>query len=468
MTDKANLNGIIRSQIKNKALFEQAKLYAYDYMETVNQRSVYPSDIVLEKLSVFEEPFPEAMGDGQQILQLLHEYGSPATVAQTGNRYFGFVNGGVTPAAIASKWLSDVWDQNAGLFIMSPIASSLEAVCEKWLKDLFGFPQETVAGFVSGTSTATMCGLVAARNHLLGKMGWDVQKKGVFNAPGLRVVLGEQAHSTIFKALSLIGFGMDDLERVPVDNQGRIISKKMPELDDKTLVIVQAGNVNTGSFDPFDDICDQAEKANAWVHIDGAFGLWAAGSKLKKHLIHGIEKADSWSVDAHKTLNAPYDCGVVLCKHEQALVSALQNTGAYIQYGEDRDGMLYTPEMSRRARSVELWATLKFFGREGIERLIDGLCEKAQQFAKLLKEYGFIVLNDVVFNQVLISCDDENLTCAVLKNIQSNGICWCGGSSWNNETVIRISVCSWATTLKDVTLSAEAFVEARRQALAEL
>ena len=233
--NKINLNEIIYTQIKSKALFEQSKSYAYDYMDNINQRSVYPSETALEKLSVFDEPMPESMGDARQILQMLHEYGSSATVAQTGNRYFGFVNGGSTPVAVASKWLSDVWDQNAGLFVMSPIASWLEKICEKWLKDLFELPQETVAGFVSGTSAATMCGLVAARNHLLKRLGWNVYKKGLFNAPTLRVVAGEQAHSTIFKALSLIGFGMDDLELVPVDNQGRIIFDKMPELDDKPL-----------------------------------------------------------------------------------------------------------------------------------------------------------------------------------------------------------------------------------------
>ena len=272
---------------------------------------------------------------------------------------------------------------------------------------------------------------------------------------------------------------------------------KMPELDDMTFVIIQAGNENTGSFDPINDICNKAQKANAWVHIDGAFGLWAAGSKSKKYLTHGIAKADSWSVDAHKTLNAPYDCGIVLCKHKQALVSALQNSGSYIQYGEDRDGMLYTPEMSRRARSVELWATLKFFGKKGIECLIDGLCEKARLFAELLQENSFTILNEVSFNQVLVCCENDALTSAVLKNIQSGGICWCGGSSWNNKSVymkvlknhsdfhallwanlgkksslpvavIRISVCSWATTSKDVIISVEAFVKARQQGIADI
>lgn len=468
MTDKINLNQIIRSQIKTKALYEQARSYAYDYMDTVNQRPVYPCLESLKKMSVFDEPFPECMGDAQKVLNLLHEYGSPATVAQTGSRYFGFVNGGVTPVAIAAKWLSDVWDQNAGLFVISPIAALLEAVCENWLVELFELPPQTKAGFVSGTSTATLCGLVAARNFLLRKAGWDVHKKGVFHAPRLRVVLGEQAHSTVFKALSFIGFGLDDLEQVPVDSQGRMIVQNLPELDEKTLVIAQAGNVNTGSFDLFDDICDKAAKVGAWVHIDGAFGLWAKGSRAKRYLTCGIEKADSWSVDAHKTLNAPYDCGIVMCRDESALVSALQNTGAYIQYGKGRDGMLYTPEMSRRARSVELWATLKFFGRSGIECLIDGLCKNAQQFAAQLEKNGFTVLNDVVFNQVLVSCDDDNLTAQVLENIQSDGSCWCGGSSWNGKKAIRISVCSWATTAEDVKISVQAFVEARNKAMSNL
>ncbi len=467
MTDKTELGNIIRSQIKTKALFNQVRSYAFDYMDTIHDRPVFPSPDTLEKLSVFDEPLPDKMGDPEKFLTLLHEYGSPATVAQTGNRYFGFVNGGVTPAAVAAKWLSDVWDQNAGLFVISPIAAHLEAICEKWLVDLFELPENTKAGFVSGTSTATLCGLAAARNFLLKRAGWDVHKKGVFNAPKIKVVLGEEAHSTVFKALSLLGFGLDDLIRVKTDREGRMIASKMPDLDETCLVIAQAGNVNTGAFDPFHEICDKAKKAGAWVHIDGAFGLWAKGSGSKKHLAAGIENADSWSVDAHKTLNAPYDCGIVLCKDESALVSALQNTAAYIQYSKNRDSMLYTTEMSRRARSVELWATLKFFGRKGIETLVDGLCENARLFARELKENGFHILNEIDFNQVLVTCDTESLTQAVLTEIQSSGICWCGGSVWKETSVIRISVCSWATTPDDVHMSVKAFIDARKRALSK-
>jgi glutamate/tyrosine decarboxylase-like PLP-dependent enzyme len=268
----------------------------------------------------------------------------------------------------------------------------------------------------------------------------------------------------VFKALSLLGLGRDNVELVPTDSQGRMNLEEMPNLDAQTIVVVQAGNVNTGSFDPIDEICDLANKAGAWVHVDGAFGLWSAGSKNKKYLTVGIEKADSWSVDAHKTLNAPYDSGIIFCKNKESLVTAMQAVGSYIQYGETRDGMVYTPEMSRRARAVELWATLKFFGKNGVEELIDGLCERAQQFAVYLQIAGFRILNDVVFNQVLVACDSPELTRSTLDNVQKQGTCWCGGSIWNGEPVIRISVCSWATTSEDVDFSVKAFIDARQAA----
>ena len=327
--------------------------------------------------------------------------------------------------------------------------------------ELFGLPKETVAGLGGGTSAATLCGLAAGRNMLLSRAGWDVNKQGLFGAPEIRVVLGRQAHATVFKALALAGLGNERVERVPVDAQGRMIAAEVPPLDDRTMVIVQAGNVNSGSFDPIDEICDQARKANAWVHVDGAFGLWAAGSAAKRHLVRGIERADSWSVDAHKTLNAPYDCGIILCRDRRALVDAMQATGSYIQYGERRDGMLTTPDMSRRARAVTLWATLKALGRGGVGELVDTLCERAVQFAERLRAEKFNVLNEVVFNQVLVACDKPDETKTTLERIQQSGECWCGPTVWNDAPAIRISVCSWATTKEDVERSVRAFVEAR-------
>jgi glutamate/tyrosine decarboxylase-like PLP-dependent enzyme len=396
----------------------------------------------------------------------LHKYGSPATVSSIGGRYFGFVTGGAIPVSLATKWLSDIWDQNAPLYLTSPIASKLESVVESWLKQIFNLTEETVAGFVSGSSMAILCGLAAARYRILKRSGWDVNSKGLYNAPKVRVVAGMQAHGTVVKAVSILGLGKDNIEWVEVDGQGRIIPEKIPALDENTMLILQAGNVNSGSFDFFDEICEKAQKANAWVHIDGAIGLFAAGCEKLKHLTSGIEKANSWSVDGHKTLNTPYDCGIILCNDREALVSALQVTGSYIAYGEKRDGMLYTPEMSKRARIIELWATLKYLGKQGINELVYGLHERAVQFAIELKESGFYILNDVVFNQVLVACENDELTSKTMQFIQESGECWCGGTLWDNRKVIRISVSSWATTSSDISRSVKAFVKAYNKAKA--
>ncbi|MCG8336708.1 MAG: aminotransferase class V-fold PLP-dependent enzyme [Proteobacteria bacterium] len=449
----------------DKQLFETAKDFACDYMSTAYDRHVNPTDQAIDDLNRFQEPLPANMCSAHDLLKLLHDVGSPASVTVTGGRYFGFVNGSSYPAALAAKWLSAVWDQNPALYVISPIVSKLEEICEQWLVELFGLPEETVAGLVSGTSTATMCGLAAGRLELFKRQGWDVNQKGIAGAPPIRVVAGTQAHATVFKALALLGFGRENIETVPVDDQGRMISSQLPELDDKTLLIVQAGNVNSGAFDPLEEICDKANKAEAWVHIDGAFGLWAEASGRFRHLTKGLEKADSWSVDGHKTLNTPYDCGIVLCKHPEVLVEAMQASGSYIQYGEHRDSMLYTPEMSRRSRAVELWATMKYLGRKGIEELVDRLCDNAQELADQLKTAGFTIHNDVVFNQVLVSCETSDQTTATLANIQSSGDCWCGGSTWNDRPVIRISVCSWKTAKEDIEKTVACFIKSRKKAI---
>lgn len=448
-------------QNQSKKLLEQAKSYGYSYLDGVYDRNVFPDRETLQKLDVFDEPLPKKPGNSQEILQLLHDYGSPATTAQIGGRYFGFVSGSTVPTALAAKWLVDVWDQNSAAYLSSPIVSKLETVCENWVVDLLGLPAGTAAGFVSGSSIATLCGLAAGRNELLRRSGWDVNSDGLFGAPNIRVVLGEQAHATVYKAIGLLGLGRARVELVPVDSQGCMLADKMPKLDSHCLVIAQAGNVSSGAFDPFDAICDLAQSAGAWVHVDGAFGLWAAASCNQKSLTRGIEKADSWSVDAHKTLNAPYDSGIVLCRQRETLLAALQTNASYLAASEKRDGMDYTPEMSRRARAVELWATLKFFGKDGVQELVDRLCLHAQEFARQLSDKGFRILNDVVFNQVLVACDTPELTKATLETIQASGECWCGGAVWRGEPVIRISVCSWATTSFDIERCAAAFESAR-------
>jgi glutamate/tyrosine decarboxylase-like PLP-dependent enzyme len=451
----------LRGEAGSRRLFENAAHYALEYMHAVGGRRVFPGAEALQDLRAFDEPLPEGPVPAEEVLQMLHRVGSPATVAQTGGRYFGFVNGGILPAALSARWLADAWDQNAALSVISPVAARLESVAERWLVALLGLPPTTVAGFVSGTTTATLCGLAAGRDELLRRGGWDLDGKGLFGAPPLRVILGEQAHASVFKALSILGLGRGRVERVAVDDEGSLVAEKLPPLDARCLVILQAGNVSSGAFDPFGSVCAAARRAGAWVHVDGAFGLWAAASASCRGLVAGMEDADSWSADAHKTLNAPYDNGIVFCREGDTLARAMRMSGPYIVSGTDRDGMVYTPDMSRRARGVDLWATLKSLGRAGVEELVDGLCGNASFFADGMRRRGFAVLNKVVFNQVLVSCGSAAATTATLAAVQESGELWCGGTTWKGEPAIRVSFCSFMTTEEDVERAVRAFAAAR-------
>jgi glutamate/tyrosine decarboxylase-like PLP-dependent enzyme len=458
----SHLQDSMFGEIDNKEVFEKAKTYGYEFLDHVFDRNVYPTDKALENLIHFEEPMPSEGFDAGAVIDMLHQYGAPATVTHMGGRYFGFVCGSTVPAALAAKQLATFWDQCTPMYVLSPVSAKLETVVETWLKDIFNLPAQTVAGFVSGTSVANFCGLAAARYRILKRQNWDINDKGLFGAPAIRIVAGNQAHATIVKAISLLGLGKDNIEWVDTDTEGRIIADKVPVLDDKTILILQAGNVNTGSFDPFPELCDKANKANAWVHIDGAFGLWAAASEQLKSFTKGIEKANSWAVDGHKTLNTPYDCGIVLCNDKEALTAALHATGSYLVVNDaERNGMLYTPEMSRRSRIIELWATMKYLGKSGISQMINTMCERAVQFANEISSIkGFKVLNEIAFNQVLISCETDELTAKTLERVQKLRTCWAGGSVWNGKKVIRISVCSWATTSDDIIQSVKSFEQA--------
>jgi len=456
-----NLFDKLRNESTNTDIYKKSMEYAFDYIKSVDSRNVCPTDEAINNLKYFNMDLPDEGMDTLEILRLLHDYGSPATIAQTGGRFFGFVNGGAIPAALASKWLSDVWDQNAAVHVLSPIGGMLEDVCEKWLVDLFNFPEGTAAGFVGGSSAATLCGITTARNYLLKKKGYDVIRNGLFNAPPIRVILSEEAHSTVFKALSILGLGTERVEKVKSDSQGRIDFSQVPALDDNTLLILQAGNVNTGAFDNFDVLCKEANSKGAWVHVDGAFGLWALASDKFGHLTKALSLADSWTVDAHKTLNAPYDSGIILCKNRTALTDAMQMEGSYIIYSDKRDNLLYTMEMSRRARGVELWATLMSLGKNGVKLLIENLHEKTQYFAKKLEENGFEILNDMHFNQINVYVGDETITHNFIKAIQQSGLCWCGGANRFGKPFIRISVCSFKTTYDDIDLSVKVFVDVR-------
>ena len=441
-------------------LLAQTMAYAVDYLSGVEERSPFPRQEDLVRMEELEEPLPQCPTDPSEVIELLHRIGSPATNAQNGGRFFGFVNGGLLPAAHAAQWMVDTWNQNSALYLMSPIASKLEEICEGWMVELLGLTGGTAAGFVTGSSNAIICALAAARDHLLRRQGYDIHELGLRGAPPVRIVLNQQVHSAVRSALSILGFGNREVEEVPVDAYGRILPEKMPPLDENTILIIQAGNVNGGSFDPIDILCDRARQAGAWVHIDGAFGLWAAASKRHRHLVKGLEKADSYSCDAHKTLNASYDCGIVLCKNREALVRAMQAEGAYLAYGEHRENMRYTTEMSRRPRAVALWAALKSLGRDGVERMIDQLCDRAQLFAEGLQRAGITVVNPVFFNQFLCKLETPQKTRRLLALVQQGGVCWCGGSVWEGEPVIRVSVCSHRTSEEDIHRSIQAFSEA--------
>ena len=467
---KKTLQSDMFAEMQDKSLFEKANNYGFEYLNEAFDRKVFPTEEALENLTNFEEPLQEERGEGEQIIDQLHQYGTPATLPTIGGRYFGFVNGGVVPTALAAKNLAIYWDQNAAMHIMSPIANKLESVVQKWLVELFGFPQETVAGFVSGTSMANLAGLLAGRYRVLKNQGWDVTEQGLFNAPKIRVVTGAEIHSSIVKAISLIGFGKANIEWVDCDEQGTIIPEKIPALDNRTILILQAGNVSSGGFDNFERIVKKARESGAWIHIDGAFGLWAGATKRLKYLTKGFEYAHSYAVDGHKTLNTPYDSGIILCQDEEALVSALHTSGSYLIMSKtERDGMLYTPEMSKRARVIELWATLKYLGKSGVDEMIYGMHERSKQFAELFAQTeGFQVLNRIDFNQTVVRCETDEMTDAVLVKVQALRECWAGGSTWRGRKVIRISVCSWATTEEDIERSVASFAKAYKFVSKEL
>lgn len=446
------------------ALLKSALRYAEEYLTAIEERPVFPSVDTLRALDHFDEPLPDVSSEASETLSMLHRIGSPSTVAQVGGRYFGFVNGGALPVGVAARVLADVWDQNTAHYVMSPVAARLEQVCEGWLTDLLGLPEGTAAGFVTGSTLANLSGLAAGRNELLRRRGWDVVQDGLYGAPPISVFVGQDAHAVVRKSLALLGMGEAHMHVIPVDDQGRLDMDHFPQLNEPALVVAQAGNVNSGAFDPFGEICARTHEAGGWVHVDGAFGLWAAAVPSLRPLVPGITDADSWAVSAHKTLNVPYDCGIVFCRDRGALEAAFRTSAAYFQWSDERDPMRYTPSMSKRARSVELWAILRSLGRDGVVRLVEQLCTHAQDFAHQLGAEGFQIHNDVVFNQVLVSCGTDEETGRTLAAIQELGECWCGGSTWHGRSVIRVSVCSWSTTQEDIRRSVQAFSKARQLA----
>jgi glutamate/tyrosine decarboxylase-like PLP-dependent enzyme len=381
-------------------------------------------------------------------------------VASAGGRYFGFVTGGALPAALAAHWLAAAWDQNVFNPTSSPVGSKLEEVALGWLLDLLQLPPAAGAGFVTGATMANFCGLAAARHALLLREGWDVEARGLFGAPPIAVVVGDEVHVSVLKALTLLGLGRERVLRVPVDGQGRMRPAALPPLSGPAIICCQAGNVNTGAFDPVGEICAAAGDSGAWVHVDGAFGLWAAAAPARSHLLEGYDRADSWATDAHKWLNVPYDCGLVFCRRPEHLAAAMATSAAYLLDDERRKPADFTPELSRRARGIEVWAALRSLGRSGLAELVERCCRHATYFAGALEAAGYEVLNEVVLNQVLVSFGDAAKTERVLAAVQEDGHCWCGGTVWQGRRAMRISVSSWATTGEDVQRSVAAILDA--------
>ncbi len=443
-----------------KALLNSTANRAARYLESLEERSVAPSPEALLALSELREPLPELPMEAGCVLEKLDRIGSPATMGTAGRRFFGFVMGGSLPAALAANWLAGAWDQCPGMFAASPVGTVLEEVCLSWLLDALQLPAGIAGAFVTGATMANFTALAAARHRVLACAGWDVEADGLFGAPPITVVVGDEAHPSLIKALGMLGLGRNRVTRVPVDGQGRMLATKIPRLEGPAIVCLQAGNVNTGASDLMAEICAQAHSAGAWVHVDGAFGLWAAASPRYAHLVAGIADADSWATDAHKWLNVPYDSGLAFVRDAEALKRAMSVSAAYLPQGEHREPLQFTPELSRRARGVDIWAALKSLGRSGLAEMIERNCRLACRFAGMLREAGFEILNDVVLNQVLVSFGDSNRTRQVIERIQREGTCWCGPTEWQGRTAMRISVSSWATRDEDVERSVAAMLRA--------
>jgi glutamate/tyrosine decarboxylase-like PLP-dependent enzyme len=434
-----------------------------DYLEGVDARGVAPKPEAVAALSALRGPLPPGPTSAEAVLHLLDAYGSPATVAKNNGRFFGFVNGGCLPTALAASWLVSAWDQNAAFYVQSPTAIVLEEIALEWVRQLLGLPEGTGGAVVTGATMANFTALAAARHALLERAGWDVEGDGLFGAPPITVVVGEEAHASVTKALGLLGLGRKRVVRVPVDGQGRMRADALPPLDGRTILCLQAGNVNTGAFDTAAAICPVARAAGAWIHVDGAFGLWAAASPEYRKWTKGFEQADSWATDGHKWPNIGYDCGIALVREPAALRAAMSIQASYLALGEHREPSDYNPELSRRARGVELWAGLRSLGRSGMAEIVERTTGHARRFAAGLKAAGFQVLNDVVINQVLVSFGTPERTLRTIARLQAEGTCWCGSTVWQGQTAMRISVSSWATTREDVDRSLAAMVKAAQE-----
>jgi glutamate/tyrosine decarboxylase-like PLP-dependent enzyme len=421
-----------------------------EYLSTIVARRVSPEPAALELMARLTGPLGTDPVDPVSVIQELHTYGSPATVASTGGRFFGLVVGGTLPAALGARLLASTWDQVVFNDATSPIGCALERCAAEWVVDLLGLPARSHVSFTTGATMANFTCLAAARHHLFARSGYDAVRDGVWNAPRLRVVASAESHVTVIKALTLLGWGTATIERVPTDAQGRLIAEQLPTLDENTIVCLQAGNVNSGSFDPFDAVCQKAHAAGSWVHVDGAFGLWAAASPARRGLTKGLEHADTWVVDGHKWLNTPYDCGLAIVRDPESLHAVMATQAPYLM-----EGTLMAPkdmglEFSRSARGVEVWAALRSLGRRGVAELVERCCAHAVALAEGLREHGYEILNDVVLNQVVARSRTAGDHARIAQAAQQSGECWFGPTTWRGQGAIRLSVSGWMTDERDI------------------
>ncbi len=445
-------------------LLEDAARRAIIFLKSLDSRPVRADPRAAARLDELLGPVPPQPTADREVLAQLDEYFSPATMASAGPRFFGFVIGGSLPAAVAANWLATAWDQNTCYDAPTPGVARVEEIARRWLLEVLDLPRESAVGFVTGATVANFTALAAARNAVLKRSGWNVEADGLFGAPPIDVVVGEESHPTLLKSLGMLGLGRNRLTRVPVDSQGRMRADKLPRLSGPTILCLQAGNVNSGAFDPLAQLCTAGREAGAWIHVDGAFGLWARASKALAPLARGTELADSWATDAHKWLNVPYDSGLAFVRDAQALQSAMAITAEYLPaQGARRNPSDFTPELSRRARGIEIYAALKNLGSEGLARMLERNCAQARRFAAGLADAGFEILNEVVLNQVVVSFGDPGRTRRIIDALQQEGTCWAGGTVWQGRTGMRISVSSWATTEEDVERSLAAMLRCARE-----
>lgn len=419
------------------------------YLKNLPTRRVFPGEKTKQELDDYSPPLPEVGCGAESAVEELATLGMDGTVATAGLRYFGYVTGGALPAAVGASWLAAAWDQAATDYRLSPLAVRLEEVTGNWLLDLLRLPKDASVNYVTGTTMGNFVGLAAARSELLARQGWDVTAQGLIGAPPIRIIVGAEAHSTLFKALSMLGLGSKTAIVIPADSQGRMRADELPPLGPDCIICAQARNVNSGAFDPLEDICRKSRGAGAWVHIDGAFGLVAAASPAHDDFLKGHHLADSWAVDGHKWLNTPYDCGVAICRHPDAVRSAFSYRAAYLE-DDPRNPRHRVPELSRRARSLEMWAALRALGRQGVRQMVERNCAQARRLAEGLKGLGFEILNDVVLNQCVAARGSPEEMEAIAARVEKSGVAWFSTTHWQGRTAIRLSCSNWMTSEEDI------------------